>query len=1310
MVFTETTMKKLILCLSISFVFSSGLRAQTSHIITYQGAIASATGASVRDSIYPIAVTLWTDSAGGTALWRDVFETPVKNGIFNIALGSQKPLPAPAAMDRALWFGVSFNGGVESRTAVGSVPTAINVADSSITTAKLADRSVTWNKMGTEYVPYIRVNGAKVNTGQNPINFTGGNGLRVDFDTSSMSVIIQPDSTSASIGSGRGATPFKANGNGGSDWSEKGNTGTTPGTNYAGTSDSVAFEIHVNDSGMASLGNRRVMRYEPTAISPNIVGGWNGNSLQTGVYGAVIAGGGASGLTNRDSEAFGTIAGGEDNSVSDGAGGGTISGGVGGRAYDREATIGGGYYNTAGDRSPAGAEDWAPTVGGGKFNLALADEATVAGGENDTASAGHTAIAGGYMNVADSLGAAVGGGEFDRATGSHSVVAGGEGNTASGNHAVVLGGWNNIGAGNFSSVLGGNRLELGDSSIGFSGSSSSMTTTNLSADMNVAYLGNVDLWIGNVDDTARQVRFYAPNHNFMYSGADYSSFQAGTQTGNINYTLPDTLPSAHQFLEAKSITGTNVQLAWDTVTGSGGAAGWALHGNSSVPSPSFYLGTQDSEAFEIHIHNNTLDTTGGNQRVMQYSEGPTSPNILGGSSFDSITPGLSGAAILSGGSKLAPNIVSDTFSVIGGGRGNLIQGPLSVIAGGDSNQITTIESDHNVIGGGYQNIEADPSYGVIGGGVRNYLASNAYSSMIGGGEYDSVFGSRSFMGAGGENIIAGGSYNDFSVLVGGQSNKVESPYTFLGGGYGNYAHGNFSTLGGGYLDTANLGYGFLGGGFHNVMGYGSDTSVLVGGANNYIAGYYSALIGGKNDTIRAAYSLVGGGFNNTITRPYSTITGGWSNEIQDTLSFIGGGYGNKIMPDTVSESVIGGGWENVIDTNAGVSVIAGGQSNYTGAVGTAIGGGLGNTLERGALFATIGGGTGNLIAANDTITDTLFVTDTFPEGSVIAGGDSNTIRAPLSTIGGGAGNLIQLQSIGWCPCGVAASVGTIAGGIDDTIGYLDGRWGFGFLLHDDAYGSPIMASIGGGWRNTVNGAYGTVGGGYKNHALGMGSAIPGGIGLEALDFQTAVGRYNSNPSYTAQLRNYYHLPADTIASIGDEITFMVGNGTSADSAHRSNAFEVSDNGHSIVHDSLGNTAKNHDGSLRNDPIVGGTYRDNVINAWGDVSGTPIVTKVLVANSFGNVTVTHSIANTGTYTIYIQSYNSDGSFRALNAAAIQITVEENSGEGCGYATCNRIATSGTGNSFVVHTYNGVNPAAPGQCKPADRDFFFTLVGR
>ncbi|MEA3397498.1 MAG: hypothetical protein U9R05_08555 [Chloroflexota bacterium] len=173
-------------------------------------------------------------------------------------------------------------------------------------------------------------------------------------------------------------------------WSLTGNSGATPGTNFVGTSDNQALQLHVNGA--------RALRLEPHATSPNLIGGYGGNSVSAGVYGATIGGGGMSGLPNRVTANFGTIGGGAYNTAGDE--GSTVGGGAYNTTSGAMATVGGGAYNTA--------DDYA-TVGGGTYNIADY-YATVGGGSSNTAD-DYATVGGGMFNTADGRYATVPGGE-----------------------------------------------------------------------------------------------------------------------------------------------------------------------------------------------------------------------------------------------------------------------------------------------------------------------------------------------------------------------------------------------------------------------------------------------------------------------------------------------------------------------------------------------------------------------------------------------------------------------------------------------------------------------------------------------------------------------------------------------------------------------------------------------------------------------------------------------------------------------------------------------------------------------------------
>jgi trimeric autotransporter adhesin len=163
---------------------------------------------------------------------------------------------------------------------------------------------------------------------------------------------------------------------GGSAWNLTGNSGTTPGVNFIGTTDDQALEFKVN--------GHRVLRLESGSGDGNVLGGYHGNTITAGAFGSVISGGGGIYLSNN--------------------------------ITDSRCTIGGGCANMAGNNS-------------GSINDVV--NATVGGGENNWAGASGATVGGGWGNLANGGNSTVPGGAYNRARGNSSFAAG---TRASANH------------------------------------------------------------------------------------------------------------------------------------------------------------------------------------------------------------------------------------------------------------------------------------------------------------------------------------------------------------------------------------------------------------------------------------------------------------------------------------------------------------------------------------------------------------------------------------------------------------------------------------------------------------------------------------------------------------------------------------------------------------------------------------------------------------------------------------------------------------------------------------------------------------
>lgn len=183
-------------------------------------------------------------------------------------------------------------------------------------------------------------------------------------------------------------------------WKTGGNGGTTPGTNFIGTTDNQRLDFKVN--------NARALRLEPNATSPSVVAGYTGNSLTAGVAGAFIAGGSGQSVCG-PSGSLPCL-----NSVQ--ADFGTVGGGLGNHARAYAATVAGGTGN---DTTAGGA-----AIGGGGNNTASGGSSTIAGGKKNTASGDSSTVGGGHDNEASGLNSTVPGGMWNKAGGLLSLAAG----------------------------------------------------------------------------------------------------------------------------------------------------------------------------------------------------------------------------------------------------------------------------------------------------------------------------------------------------------------------------------------------------------------------------------------------------------------------------------------------------------------------------------------------------------------------------------------------------------------------------------------------------------------------------------------------------------------------------------------------------------------------------------------------------------------------------------------------------------------------------------------------------------------------
>lgn len=274
-------MRRMVIFVTLIFILSVQITlGAIPETISYQGLLTNASGVPVADGNYNLVFRIYNFESGGTALWTETYSSVVvSKGIFNVILGSKTPLVLP--FDQQYWLGITVNS-VEliPRIQLTSAAYSLNarsVVDNAVTNSKIANNAVTSGKIAGGQVVKI------INTLKDDVTLASG-----------ANVTIIPSGNTLTISS--------------AGWNLTGNAGTTPGNNFIGTTDNNALEFKVYSA--------RALKLEPNATSPNIVGGFSGNTVTGGIYGATISGGGTNGYINQVTKNYGTIGGGHLNAAS----------------------------------------------------------------------------------------------------------------------------------------------------------------------------------------------------------------------------------------------------------------------------------------------------------------------------------------------------------------------------------------------------------------------------------------------------------------------------------------------------------------------------------------------------------------------------------------------------------------------------------------------------------------------------------------------------------------------------------------------------------------------------------------------------------------------------------------------------------------------------------------------------------------------------------------------------------------------------------------------------------------------------------
>lgn len=252
--------------------------------------------------------------------------------------------------------GVDASGNAESCTAL---PTGVSLSANETITGNWVNTANPW--ADNEVADNLTISGGTIDN--SPIGVTtASTGKFTTLETGTLKVTGgTPAANKVLTSDASGNATWQTPASGG--W---GLTGSASGaSNFIGTTDNTNPLI-------VKMNNEQAIKFTHTGTAgqtPNIIGGYSGNSVGAGNVGVFIGGGGESSAVNTVSSHFGTIVGGRNNTVSNYAA--TVAGGSGNNVSGGYATIAGGSNNAASGSNA--------TVVGGNSNQANGDFSLAAG-------------------------------------------------------------------------------------------------------------------------------------------------------------------------------------------------------------------------------------------------------------------------------------------------------------------------------------------------------------------------------------------------------------------------------------------------------------------------------------------------------------------------------------------------------------------------------------------------------------------------------------------------------------------------------------------------------------------------------------------------------------------------------------------------------------------------------------------------------------------------------------------------------------------------------------------------------------------